>query len=230
MWRCVFTAATSGDSTNSTPGEGPGHQTPNVHYHIRWWFSLSSHHMSYNIGPSTWTTLSALSKTGTAPFVQLCLWFSQLDWWHWVQTFDQTALKFPPWTKGCYLDGCLINQAIQKHHLHTVVHDDHCIFSLVSPNDKQDVKLVYDLLSAVAVLPPADNSEAPAVHHTCMALHLLGSLYSHLLETYTNVHVSLHDQLLHLSATAHLIITIYANDKGCLAKFPQWSAVTICHS
>jgi hypothetical protein len=34
------------------------------------------------------------------------------------------------------------------------------------PNDKQDVKLMYDLLSSIAVLPPANEGDSPPVHNT----------------------------------------------------------------
>jgi hypothetical protein len=43
---------------------------------------------------------------------------------------------------------------------------------------------------------------------------LLGKLYAHLLETYTNIDLTLHQQLAHLSAAAHLIIAFYAKEKG----------------
>jgi hypothetical protein len=107
----------------------------------------------------------------------------------------------------------LINQEI-LHHLLSTGLGKHHIDAIVSPNDKQDVKLMYDLLSSIAVLQPAKEDESPPVHNTRNALRLLGKLYTHILEAYTNVTLSLHDQLQHLSAAAHLVLAIYSNDKG----------------
>ena len=43
---------------------------------------------------------------------------------------------------------------------------------------------------------------------------LLRKLYAHLLKAYTNVDLTLHQRLTHLSAVAHLIIAFYAKEKG----------------
>jgi hypothetical protein len=84
------------------------------------------------------------------------------------------------------------------------------INAIVSLNDKQDVKLAYDLLSSIAVLLPAQDNDPPTVHNTCNSLWLLGKVYAHLLEAYTNINLDLHDQLKHLSLAAHLIMAIYS--------------------
>ena len=72
------------------------------------------------------------------------------------------------------------------------------------------VKLLY----AISTLPlPAskDNPLAQSVRHT---LCLLGWLYSSLLNAYLDTSLSLHQQLVHLSCTAHLVLTLYNQDKG----------------
>jgi len=84
----------------------------------------------------------------------------------------------------------------------------------VSPGDKQDVKLVYDLLSSIAVLPRALPTDSPITHATWTALRLVGKLYGHFLDAYTNINLSLHEQLRNLSAAAHLVMAIYSYDKG----------------
>jgi hypothetical protein len=71
---------------------------------------------------------------------------------------------------GCIINGCLINQEILRHHLLSTGLDKHCINAIVSPNDKQDVKLMYDLLSSITVLPQAKEDESPPVHNTRNAL------------------------------------------------------------
>jgi len=73
---------------------------------------------------------------------------------------------------------------------------------------------MYDLLSSIATLPPALPSDSPSKQQSWKILHLLSGLYSHLLEAYTNVMLSLHQQLIHLSAAAHLILSFYAKEMG----------------
>lgn len=115
---------------------------------------------------------------------------------------------------GCKINGRLINQEILRDHLQATTLAKHRIDTIVDPSDKQDVKLMYDLLSAIAILPAAAEDDPPPIHNTRTALQLLGKLYTHLLEAYTNIHLSLSEQLQHLSAIAHLVMAIYRSDKG----------------
>ncbi|KIM71403.1 hypothetical protein PILCRDRAFT_82813, partial [Piloderma croceum F 1598] len=115
---------------------------------------------------------------------------------------------------GATIDGNLINSSILRNHLASTGMDTQRINAIVSPNDKQDVKLAYDLLSSIAVLLPAQDNDPPTVHNTRNSLQLLRKVYAHLLEAYTNINLDLHDQLQHLSSAAHLIMAIYSSDKG----------------
>jgi hypothetical protein len=119
--------------------------------------------------------------------------------------------------KGTTIAGVLITPQVLKQHLSTLPETMaltyHCIKKVLSPNDKQDVKLAYDLLSAVASLPQASESDIPTVQTTRQFLRLLGCIHAHVLETYTNVNLSLHKQLVHLSALAHLYLAIYSVEK-----------------
>ena len=67
---------------------------------------------------------------------------------------------------------------------------------------------MYNLLSSIATLPPALDTDSPSEQQSRKILRLLGNLYSHLLEVYTNINFSLHQQLVHLSAAAHLTASI----------------------
>lgn len=120
--------------------------------------------------------------------------------------------------KGMTISGVLITPQVLKRHLSTLPEitalTHHRIERLLSPNDKQDVKLAYDLLSAIASLPPATGFEIPTVQTTRQSLRLLGCIHAHVLETFTNVNLSLHEQLIHLSALAHLYLAIYSVEKG----------------
>jgi hypothetical protein len=123
--------------------------------------------------------------------------------------------------KGMMISGVLITPQVLKRHLSTLPETTalthHRIERLLSPNDKQDVtwdvKLAYDLLSAIASLPPA-GSEIPTVQTTRQSLRLLGCIHAHVLETFTSIDLSLHEQLVHLSALAHLYLAIYSVEKN----------------
>jgi hypothetical protein len=113
------------------------------------------------------------------------------------------------------LDGVVLTpQLIKAHLLNASTLDERGINALLSPKDKQDVKLMYDLLTSIACLHDANATNSPAEQQTWGLLVLLGKLYAHLLEAYTNVDLTLHQQLTHLSAAAHLIIAFYAKEKG----------------
>ena len=86
--------------------------------------------------------------------------------------------------------------------------------TLLAPNDKQDVVLMIKLLNSISRLPAASSTDPPMVKSTRQVLVLLGRVYHHLLSAYMDVQLSLHDQLVHLSAAAHLILSIYHMDKG----------------
>ena len=73
---------------------------------------------------------------------------------------------------------------------------------------------MYDLLSSIATLPPPSQQDSPSEHQSRNILCLLSKLYSHLLYVYTNINLSLHQQLVHLSAAAHIILAFYAKEKG----------------
>ena len=86
--------------------------------------------------------------------------------------------------------------------------------TLLSPNDKQDVVLMIKLLNTISKLAPALDTDTPSTKSTRRALILLGRVYHHLLNAYMDVQLSLHEQLVHLSAAAHLILAMYHTDKG----------------
>ena len=114
------------------------------------------------------------------------------------------------------LNGVVLTpQLLKRHLLKQGLKDERGINALLSPKDKQDVKLMYDLLSSIATLPPPSQDDSPTEQQSRNILCLLGKLYSHLLEVYTNINLSLHQQLVHLSAAAHLILTFYVKEKGC---------------
>ena len=139
---------------------------------------------------------------------------ANIDTLHLMKRMRNTCIR----VKGTTIAGVLITPQVLKRHLsilpETTALTDHRIEKVLSPNDKQDVKLAYDLLSAVASLPQASKFDIPTVQTTRQFLRLLGCIHAHVLETYTNVNLSLHEQLVHLSALAHLYLAIYSAEKG----------------
>jgi hypothetical protein len=111
----------------------------------------------------------------------------------------------------------LTRQLIKQHLLRDSRHSAQHIDTRLNPNDRQNVKLMYDLLSAIAVLPEAKQTDSPAFKNTRRVLRLLRALYRHILEAYTNIKLSLHDQLTHLSAAMHLMMAIYQKEAGRFA-------------
>jgi hypothetical protein len=135
---------------------------------------------------------------------------ADIDYKHVLKRFRNTLLR----SKGITMKGIVLTQQILKSHLLGTGRDEHRVNAILSPNDKQDIKLAYDLLSVIADLPLCEPQSKPAHQNSHRILRLLGQLYSHLLDIYTNINLSLHDQLLHLSAAAHLVLALYSKEKG----------------
>jgi hypothetical protein len=113
------------------------------------------------------------------------------------------------------IDGVVLTrQLIKQHLLRESRHNFHHISGLLNPNDRQNVKYMYDLLSSIAVLPEAKETDSPAFKNTRRVLRLLGAFYRHILEAYTNIKLSLHEQLTHISAAMHLMMVLYQKGAG----------------
>ncbi|KAK6977813.1 hypothetical protein R3P38DRAFT_2809893 [Favolaschia claudopus] len=117
--------------------------------------------------------------------------------------------------RGSMIDGVVITRPLLKQHLirdsrHSALHCD----QMLNPNDRQNVKLMYDLLSSIAVLPEPKETDSPTFQNNRRVLRLLGAFYRHILEAYTNITLSLHQQLTHISAAMHLMMAIYQKEAG----------------
>jgi hypothetical protein len=76
------------------------------------------------------------------------------------------------------LDGIVLTpQLIKSHLLKAGLKDEHRINAFLSLEDKQDVKLMYDLITSIATLPPATALDTPGEQQAQTILHLLGHLY-----------------------------------------------------
>lgn len=118
---------------------------------------------------------------------------------------------------GIVVGGVTINSSIiRKHLLEEKVKAEH-VNSILNPNDKQDVKLAFDLLKAIWSLPQATDNLNPAFVRAREALWIFGRLLYHTLFPYLCVDLTLSEQLEHMSAAAHLAVHLYRTDgPACL--------------
>ncbi|KAG6907021.1 hypothetical protein DXG01_010890 [Tephrocybe rancida] len=135
---------------------------------------------------------------------------ADFDWKHVFKRFRNTLLR----QKGFILDGVPITLSILRAFLSKHEIAASTLDSLLAPNDKQDVILMVKLLRCVSLISSNEPGERPTQQSSRQVLHLLGQLYNHILQAYMNVELALNDQLVHLSAAAHLVLALYHQDKG----------------
>ena len=97
------------------------------------------------------------------------------------------------------------------------------INSLLRPDDKQDVKLAYDLLSKIWALPSLDSdaSARPGFTETREALRTLGKVFMNILLPYVCVELSLSEQLTLLSTAAHMLLAMAHEDNAGTKLMPS---------
>ncbi|KAJ6523229.1 hypothetical protein DFH09DRAFT_937986, partial [Mycena vulgaris] len=132
------------------------------------------------------------------------------DYRHVVKTLRNLLMRL----KGVKVLGFVITPAIIKQHLRSNGHSREQVNTFLNPNDKQDVTLGYQLLKALWSLPPAAKDADPAFVCARDALKMFGQLGYHLLMPYIYIDLSLHQQLVHLSAAAHLLFLLYSDDNA----------------
>ena len=134
------------------------------------------------------------------------------DYKHIGKRFRNSLIRL----KGLHVAGVSITRAIIKSHLLQTGMPEATVDGLLSPDDRQDCVLMFRLLNGLAQLPDAPVTSSPSFQASRRILQLLGYLYSHILYPYIDVSLSLHDQLVHLSAAAHLMLILYSCDKVSL--------------
>ncbi|KAI0042726.1 hypothetical protein FA95DRAFT_1682348 [Auriscalpium vulgare] len=132
------------------------------------------------------------------------------DWKHVLKRFRNTLLR----EKGVIISGVPVTTSIIRAHLISEGMTPDEATSLLEPNDKQDVTLMFRLLNSIASLPPATSARSPTFQSSRRILQLLGTLYRLLLEAYLDINLSLHEQLSRLSAAAHMILALYHHERG----------------
>ena len=130
--------------------------------------------------------------------------------------------------KGIEILGICITPAILRSQLkhHSIL--PHHLGSLLNPNDKQDVLLAFSLLREIWSLPPPPPVGCdPAFALARRALNIYGQFAQHLMLPYVCVDQILDEQLIHLSAAAHLAFLLYHHNSASTCFMPKLSYVDI---
>ena len=130
--------------------------------------------------------------------------------------------------RGTLVHGFQITPAIIRQHLVADGHSQAHVNALLKPEDKQDVKLAFDLLQDIWALKPLDeiSSESsscptPGFIKARQSLCILGRLLYHLIMPYVCVDLSLAEQLTYLSFAAHLTLALFVDSNAGRRFFPS---------
>jgi hypothetical protein len=129
--------------------------------------------------------------------------------------------------KGLHIYGVHIKPAVIRSHFNSNNLTSTRINYLLNPNDWQDVKLSYDLLQEVWSLPDPSPIALPGFNQAWKSFKTLGELFLHILVPYICVDLSLLEQLIHLSAAAHLLLALFAEDESATKLMPTQLYVNI---
>ena len=114
--------------------------------------------------------------------------------------------------KGFHVHAVHIKPSVIRSHLMSNNLNSTRIDYLLNPNDRQDVKLAYDMLSDIWSLPDSPPHALPGFIQARSSFKILGELFRHILIPYICVDLSLSKQLVHLSAATHLLLALFSKD------------------
>ena len=141
------------------------------------------------------------------------------DYKHVLKRFRNLTLR----SRGFKVHGVQIYTSVLWAHLRQNGVPNSHIKSILKPDDKQDVKLAYDLLHdiwslpTITNLPPSLSAGFQAKHE---ALATVGKLFQHILLPYICIDLTLSEQLIHLSAAAHMFLAMLHEDKAGILLMP----------
>ncbi|KDR66758.1 hypothetical protein GALMADRAFT_1359327 [Galerina marginata CBS 339.88] len=116
----------------------------------------------------------------------------------------------------------ILPSVIRSHLLENNISLSH-VNSVLKPDDKQDVKLAYDLLHEIWCLPSLLSSSparGPGFQDTREAFRTLGILFRNILMPYICIELSLSEQLIFLSSAAHMLIAMTHEDNAGTLLMP----------
>lgn len=132
-------------------------------------------------------------------------------------------------TRGLKVHGVHILSSVIRSHLldngSSITH----INSILKPEDKQDVKLAYDLLREITGLPtvPETTDRGPGFQDAREAFQTLGLFFRNIMLPYICVDLSLTEQLTYLSTAAHLLLAMAHEDRAGTMLMPTQLYVDI---
>ena len=129
--------------------------------------------------------------------------------------------------KGVLIQGFCVTPAILRSHLESNRIPTHRLQYLLNPNDKQDVVLAYTLLKEIWSLPPPPDDSSPSFARAREALNVYGQFAHHLMMPYICVDLDLDEQLIHLSAAAHMAFFLYRDGVARTQFMPTQSYIDI---
>jgi hypothetical protein len=110
---------------------------------------------------------------------------------------------------GVLVNGVHITPALLRYHLRDNNVSALRLDYLLNPNDRQNVPLCYSLLKEIWSLPEPRPTDKPSYIEARKALQILGKLFRLTVLPYIQINLSLHEQLVYLSAAAHLATFLY---------------------
>ena len=110
---------------------------------------------------------------------------------------------------GVLVNGVHITPALLQYHLRDNKVSALRLDYLLNPNDRQNVPLCYSLLKEIWSLPDPKSTDKPSFIEARKALQILGNLFCLIVLPYIQINLSLHEQLVYLSAAAHLATFLY---------------------
>ena len=128
---------------------------------------------------------------------------------------------------GLWSLGRHLKPPVFQAHMHAQGVTMQCTSYLLNPEDRQDVKLAYDLLHEIWSLSEAPSGSFNGFQSNRASMRILGSLFQHLVLPYICIDLTLTRQLTHLSAAAHILMALWSNDKARTKLMPTQLYVDI---
>ena len=124
---------------------------------------------------------------------------------------------------GIQIRGVHISPSLLRLHLKAAGISQIRINNLLNPADRQDVPACYTLLKEIWCLKDPVPSDTPSFSAAWQALQLLGELFRHLVLPFIQITLSLHEQLMHLSAAAHLATYLFTFNNARNKAMPSFT-------
>jgi hypothetical protein len=122
---------------------------------------------------------------------------------------------------GIMVNDFVITPTLLCFHLQANKVPSRWIVYLLNPTDHQDVPLCFTLMKEIWTLLPPVLMDKPGFVAARGAPLVLGSLFQHLLLPFVQVTLSLHEQLVHLSAAAHLATYLFTVNDAWSKAIPS---------